>query len=183
MTRFIGIDFSTTSVGVAIHDINGWMTQAVTSYGGRAETDRDFYLRMRALNSEVLALVDPYPDDVIAMESTFRGSGRAEARLHFAWHRFREVLTFGWGGTVRFDIAPSTVKFLATGHGGAATTKERMVAAANEHIGLDLGPGKKRHDEADAAWIAVGASILAGEPVIDLPAAHMPMAWKGMGLK
>lgn len=180
MTRFIGIDFSTTSTGVAIHDINGWMTQTVKSKGGRAETDRDFYQRMRTLNAEVLALVDAYPDDVIAMESTFRGSGRAEARLHFAWHRFREALASGWGCTVRFEIAPSTVKYLATGHGGAATTKERMLAAAQAHLGLELG---NRDDEADAAWIAVGASVLAGEPVIDLPAEQFPKAWKGMGLK
>lgn len=72
------------------------------------------------------------------------------------------------------------MKYLATGHGGAATTKERMLAAAREQLGLELG---NRDDEADAVWIAVGASVLAGEPVIDLPAAHMPKAWKGMGLK
>lgn len=176
MTRFIGIDYSTTSCGIAIHDVNGWMTQTVKSKGSRAEPDRDFYQRMRALNAEVLALVDAYPDDVIAMESTFRGSGQSEARLHFGWHRFREALASGWSCEVRFEIAPSTVKLLATGNGGSATKKPQMIAAARQFLGLELG---KRDDEADAAWIAVGASILAGQPVIDLPVAHMPKAWKG----
>lgn len=174
MTRYVGIDFSTSSTGIAIHDSNGWMTQTIKSRAPRAESDRDFYQRMLTLNSEVLAVVDPFPDDVIAMESTFRGSGGSEARLHYAWHRFRESLGRGYACTVAYQIAPSTVKYLATGHGGRATGKPQMLAAAREHLGLELG---KKDDEADAAWIAVGASILAGSPVIDLPAAHMPKAW------
>lgn len=178
MTRFIGIDFSTTSTGIAIHDVNGWMTQTVKSAGTRAEPDPQFYARMVRLNSEVLAIVQPTPDDVIAMESTFRGSGGSEARLHYAWHRFRESLARMWKCSVRYQIAPSTVKVLATGNGGRDTKKPQMLAAARDLLGLDLG---KRDDEADAAWIAVGASILTGTPVIDLPSAHMPKAWmKGM---
>lgn len=174
MSRFIGIDFSTTSTGIAIHDVNGWMTRTVKSAGKKAEPDDAFYDRMIALNSEVLAVVQPDADDVIAMESTFRGSGGSEARLHYAWHRFRESLSRGWGCSVRYQLAPSQVKFLATRHGGRDTMKPQMLAAARDLLGLDLA---KRDDEADAAWIAVGASILAGSPVIDLPAAHMPKAW------
>lgn len=173
--RFIGIDFSTTATGIAIHTERGWVTQTVKSAGTKAEPDAAFYERMLRLNSEVLAIVQPYPEDVIAMESTFRGSGGSEARLHYAWHRFRESLARGWNCSVAFQIAPSQVKYLATGHGGRATGKAEMLVAAREHLGLELG---KKDDEADAAWIAVGASILAGSPVIDLPAAHMPKAWK-----
>lgn len=175
MTRFIGVDFSTSATGIAIHDVNGWTTLTVKSKAPRAETDAAFYVRMLKLNAEVLGAIDAYPDDVIAMESTFRGSGRSEARLHYAWHRFRESLGRGYGCAVAYEIAPASVKLLATGNGGKATQKPQVLAAALDLLGLDLG---KRDDEADAAWLAVGASILHGEPVIDLPQAHLPKAWK-----
>lgn len=172
--RIIGIDFSTSSTGIAIYASNGWTTVTVKSKSPRAESDRDFYQRMLRLNNEVLAVINPNGDDVIAMESTFRGSGRAETRLHYAWHRLRETLARQYGCEIAHELAPSTVKKLATGNGGRATGKPEVLAAARELLGLDLGA---RDDEADAVWVAVGASILAGQPVIHLPAAHLP---KGM---
>ncbi|MFT4281228.1 crossover junction endodeoxyribonuclease RuvC [Microbacterium sp.] len=175
MTRFIGIDFSTVSTGVAIHDANGWTTVTVKSKAPRAETDAAFYERMVAFTAEVLAVIAPRVEDVIAMESTFRGSGRAEARLHYAWHRLRETLARRWGCVVAVELSPSTVKKLATGNGGRASGKPEVLAATRALLGLDLG---KRDDEADAVWLAVGASIRHGEPVIDLPAGHFSPGWK-----
>ncbi len=172
--RIIGIDFSTSSTGIAIYASNGWTTVTVKSKAPRAESDSNFYERMLQLNGEVLAVINPDGDDVIAMESTFRGSGRAEARLHYAWHRLRETLARHYDCQIAYELAPSTVKKLATGNGGRETGKPEVLAAARKLLGLDLGA---RDDEADAAWIAVGASILAGTPVIDLPAEHMPPAF------
>lgn len=179
MTRLVGVDYSTTSPGLAIYDAGNWATYTVKSAGTKAEPDRDFYARMALLNDRVLNILQPRPTDVIAMESTFQGKSGSEARLHYAWHRFREALADGWGCSVSYLIPPSQVKILATGHGGRATGKAEMLAAARDRLGLDLG---KRDDEADAAFIAVGASILTGNPVIDLPSAHMPKAWTKAGI-
>lgn len=163
MSRVIGIDFSTTSAGVAIYTpnvVDPWTTHAVKSAGVRAETDAAFYSRMRELNANVLAIVEPTAADVIGIEGTFRGSGGSEARLHYAWHRFRESFA-QWApfAEIGFQIAPSSLKKFATGNGRAK--KPEMVAAVRDRLGFEV----RKHDEADAVWIAVAAGHAAGVPI------------------
>lgn len=182
MTRFIGIDFSTTSTGVAIFDRKGLQTHTVRS---KPEGDglSAYYSRVRSLAMNVLAIIQPEPDDVIAIESPIVMGRRtdSEVRLHYAWHRFMECF-HSWHPELSEPalFSPAVVKQVALGKEKRLTGrqgKEQMVAAVEEH----LGAGVRNDDEADAVWIAVGVSILTGRPVINLPAAHMPKAFtKGM---
>jgi len=71
------------------------------------------------------------------------------------------------------DPLPPEVQEHATGKGNAQ--KDEVLLATERRIPQAQ---VRNNDEADAVWIAVGASILAGSPVIDLPAAHMPKARK-----
>lgn len=176
--RFVGIDFSTTSTGIAIFDRNGLQTHTVKSkpvMGGLA----GYYARVRDLSVNVLAVVQPEPDDVIAIESPIVMGRRTdtEIKLHYAWHRFMECYHAWHPDLVApSQFAPSEVKQMALGREKRLTGKagkKQMVKAVGEHF---EGHALRNDDEADAVWIAVGASILAGSPVIDLPAAHMPKA-------
>lgn len=170
MSRFIGVDYSTTSCGVAIFDGEHWQTFTLTSKP-TGSTLADYYDRIVGLAAGLGATIDFRPGDVLAIEGiAFAGRGSSVDRLHYAWHRTTEYLA-------RFAIEPliittNQVKQLATGKGNAQ--KDEVLLATERRIPQTR---VRNNDEADAVWIAVGASILAGSPVIDLPAAHMPKAW------
>lgn len=178
MTRYIGIDFSTTSTGLAIFDRNGLQTHTVKSkpYGRDLAS---YYSRVRDLSLNVLAIAQPEPDDVIAIERAVVMGRRTdtEIRLHYAWHRFVEYFHAWRADLVEPTLlSPAEVKQLALGDAKrqqGADGKRQMVAAARARFDAEL----RNDDEADAVWVAVGASILAGEPVINLPSAHMPKAF------
>lgn len=171
MTRFIGIDYSTTSCGVAIIDGDHWQVFTLRSKVS-GPTLSDYYERIQDLAHDIVAAAEPRMGDVIAIEGiAFAGKGRAVDRLHFAWHRTVEFLT-RLQHAEPLIVTTNQVKQLATGKGNAQ--KDEVLLAAERRIPQAQVRG---NDEADAAWLAVGASILAGFPVIDLPAAHMPKAW------
>ncbi|PRB08793.1 crossover junction endodeoxyribonuclease RuvC [Microbacterium sp. MYb64] len=176
MTRFIGIDYSTTSCGIAIVEGSHWQAFTLTSKP-TGDGLVAYYERIQALARDIIAVADPRLGDVIAIEGiAFAARGSSVDRLHYAWHRTVEFI----GKAQHADppiITTNQVKQLATGKGNA--NKDEVLLATERRIPQTR---VSNNDEADAVWIAVGASILAGEPVIDLPAAHMPKAWKGMGI-
>lgn len=184
MTRFIGVDFSTTSTGIAIVDGHHWQTFTLRSKPS-GTTLSAYYERIQDLAHNIVASIDLRSDDVIAIEGiAFAGRGSSVDRLHYAWHRTVEFLT-RLQGTDLVVVTTNQVKQLATGKGNAQ--KDEVLLATERRVPQAQA---SNNDEADAVWIAVGASILAGSPVIDLPAAHMPKAWKnsgrvpaGMGMK
>lgn len=170
MPRFVGIDFSTTSTGVAIFD--GDHVQAFTiRSASTGDTLSDYYQRISDLGLNIVGTIDLRADDVIGIEGiAFAARGQKVDRLHYAWHRTVELL-------VRVHSEPlvittNQVKQLATGRGTAQ--KDEVLLATERRVPHAM---VQNNDEADAVWIAVGASILAGSPVIDLPAAHMPKAF------
>jgi len=176
VSRFIGIDYSTTSCGVAIATpvADGWHWQTFTI---KSRASRDtlsaYYERIQDLAHDVAASIDLRLGDVVGIEGiAFAGRGRAVDRLHYAWHRTVEFLT-----RIQHEepviVTTNQVKQLATGKGNA--DKDAVLLATERRVPQARVGG---NDEADAVWVAVGASILAGVPVIDLPAAHMPKAWK-----
>lgn len=179
MTRFIGIDYSTTSTGIAIFDTLGLQTHTVKS--GPAEGGlAGYYARVRDIAANVLAIVQPEPEDRIAIESPVVMGRRtdSEVRLHYAWHRFVESF-HQWSPALREPslVPPAVVKQLALGkekrlYGRAG--KAQMLAAVVQHLGVT----PRNDDEADAVWLAVGASVLSGVPVVDLPAAHIPKGFR-----
>ncbi|AXA95422.1 crossover junction endodeoxyribonuclease RuvC [Microbacterium sp. PM5] len=175
MTRFIGIDYSTTSCGIAIVEAGHWQTFTVKSKptsGGLSA----YYARIQDLGYDIVATLDLRLGDVIGIEGlAFAGRGSSVDRLHYAWHRTVEFLT-KVNHAEPLVVTTNQVKQLATGKGNA--DKDAVLLATERRLPQADVNG---NDEADAVWIAVGASILAGTPVIDLPAAHMPKAFtKGL---
>lgn len=167
--RFIGIDYSTTSTGVAICGAGEWDTFSLASKPN-GTTLGDYYDRIIDLAYRIESVL--HDGDVLGIEGiAFAARGQKVDRLHYAWHRTVEHLTTAHSAL--HVVTTNQVKQLATGKGTAK--KDEVLLAAERRI-----PQAQvtNNDEADAVWIAVGASILAGSPVIDLPAAHMPKAWK-----
>jgi Holliday junction resolvasome RuvABC endonuclease subunit len=171
MTRFIGIDYSTTSCGIAVVDGNHW--QAFTLHSKpTGPTLTDYYERIQALGHDIVAAVEPRLGDVIGIEGiAFAGKGSAVDRLHYAWHRTVEFLA-RINHAEPLIVTTNQVKQLATGKGNAQ--KDDVLLATERRVPQAQ---VRNNDEADAVWIAVGASILTGQPVITLPAAHMPKAF------
>ncbi len=170
MSRFIGVDYSTTQTGIAIVDGEHWQTFSITSKpSGPSLLAYDD--RIIGLARDISAAIDFQPGDVIGIEGiAFAGRGSSVDRLHYAWHRTFEYLA----RTAEEPLLVTTnqVKQLATGKGNAQ--KDEVVLAAERRIPQAR---VRNNDEADAVWIAVGVSILTGSPVVELPAAHMPKAW------
>lgn len=172
MSRFIGIDYSTTATGIAIADGHHWQTFTLRSKPS-GDTLSAYYERIQDLAHDIVAAAEPRLGDVIGIEGiAFAGRGSSVDRLHYAWHRTAEFLT-RLQKTELVVVTTNQVKQLATGKGNAQ--KDEVLLATERRLPQAQA---SNNDEADAVWIAVGASILAGSPVIDLPAAHMPKAWK-----
>ena len=172
MSRFIGIDYSTTATGVAIVDDHHWQTFTLRSKPS-GDTLSAYYDRIQGLALDIVAAAEPRLGDVVAIEGiAFAGRGSSVDRLHYAWHRTVELLTRLQKAEL-VVVTTNQVKQLATGKGNAQ--KDEVLLATERRLPQAQA---SNNDEADAVWIAVGASILAGYPVIDLPAAHMPRAWK-----
>jgi Holliday junction resolvasome RuvABC endonuclease subunit len=172
VTRFIGIDYSTTSCGIAIVEGSTWQAGTVRSKP-TGTTLTAYYERIQSLGYDVLAAIDPRLGDVIAIEGlAFAAKGSSVDRLHYAWHRTVEFLTKVQHAEP-LVITTNQVKQLATGRGNAS--KDDVLLATERRLPQAQIRG---NDEADAVWLAVGASILSGAPVIDLPSAHVPKAWR-----
>ncbi len=169
--RFIGIDFSTTACGIAISDGATWETVTVkSSPSGRSLGD--YYDRITDHARNIITAGRITALDTVGIEGiAFAGRGGSVDRLHYAWHRTVEALI----RVIEVDpliVTTNQVKQLATGRGNAQ--KDDVLLATERRIPEARVRG---NDEADAVWVAVGASILAGSPVINLPAAHMPKAF------
>lgn len=174
MTRFIGIDYSTTACGIAIVDGSRghWQTLTLRSKP-LGTTLPHYYARILTLADNIAAAIDVVPGDVVAVEGlAFAGRGASVDRLHYAWHRTVEYLSRLLADDEVRIVTTNQVKQLATGKGNSQ--KDEVLLATERRIPQAQA---SNNDEADAVWIAVGASILAGQPVINLPAAHLPKAF------
>lgn len=171
MSRFVGIDYSTTACGVAIVEGDHWQTFTIRSRPS-GDTLADYYDRILGLARDIVATIDPREGDQVGIEGiAFAGRGRAVDRLHYAWHRTVEYVTAVHAAPVL--VTTNQVKQLATGKGSA--DKDAVLLATERRIPQ---AGVRNNDEADAVWIAVGVSVLAGMPVINLPAAHTPKGFQ-----
>lgn len=170
--RFVGIDYSTTSCGIAITDGESWETLTVKSSTTGASLG-DYYERITDHARDIIAAARITALDTVGIEGiAFAGRGRSVDRLHYAWHRTVEALI----RVLEVDpviVTTNQVKQLATGKGNAQ--KDDVLLAAERRVPEARVRG---NDEADAVWIAVGVSVLAGEPVVSLPAAHIPKGFR-----
>jgi Holliday junction resolvasome RuvABC endonuclease subunit len=116
--------------------------------------------------SKVVEWADPHEDDVWAIEGPSLGAkGAAVDRMFGGWWITVGDLTAHHEEPWVF--APSSIKKLATGKGNASKG-EVILATAKRLPEADV----TNEHEADAAWIAVAASIIAGRPIIQLPNNH-----------
>ncbi|MEW1990751.1 hypothetical protein [Microbacterium sp. NPDC078849] len=165
MTGFIGIDWSLTGCGVAAY-IDGEWDRCTIATKPDDGTPEGYLDRVEGIAAKIAAWADPAEGDVWAIEGPSLGAkGSSVDRMFGGWwltmNALREHHQAPW------VFAPSSLKKLATGRGNAAKD-EVLLATAKRLPEADV----RNNNEADAAWAAIGASILRGQPIIELPAAH-----------
>lgn len=173
MTKYVGIDLSLTSTGLAIHD-----PQTVVP-GGCAETQTirtkpvapgyDAKLgRFQFISRRILGAFANDDDVSVFLEGPSYGSaGQATHDIAGNWWLLYEALTYD--GCKITVIPPTIVKTYATGKGNAA--KDAVLAAAiKRYPDIDI-PG---NDIADAVILLAIGCRLAGRPLeADLPKTHL----------
>ncbi|RUQ07028.1 hypothetical protein D8M34_06035 [Microbacterium sp. HSID17254] len=165
MTGFIGIDWSLTACGVAAYNDGEWdrCTIATKPDDGTIEGYLD---RVHGIAAKVDSWADPADGDIWAIEGPSLGAkGSALDRMFGGWWLTVNDLTEHHEAPWVF--APSSLKKLATGKGNAS--KDEVLLATERRV---PDAAVTNNNEADAVWAAIGASILAGQPIIELPAAH-----------
>lgn len=169
MTRrysFIGIDLALTNTGiVAWSPDDGWDRATVRSSPDDG-TPSGFLTRVHRIAGEVINWADPDDDTVWAIEGpSLHAKGSAVDRMFGAWWLAMDAFTSHHGEPHVY--APTSLKKLATGRGNASKG-EVILATAKRLPDADI----TNEHEADAAWLAVAASIITGQPIIDLPTTH-----------
>lgn len=166
MTAFIGIDLALTNTGVVSWSPeDGWDRCTIRSTPGDG-TPTGFLSRAHRIVGEVINWADPDDSTVWAIESpALHAKGAAVDRMFAHWWIAMDDLTNHHEEPWVFT--PSQIKKVATGRGNAKKD-EVILAAAKRLPEADV----RNEHEADAAWIAVCASIIAGQPIVGLPANH-----------
>lgn len=165
MTAFYGIDWSLTNTGVTAFVDGEWDRMTVKT-GPDDGTPTGFLNRVHRIAGEIINWCDPREGDIWCIEGpSLHAKGAAVDRMFAGWWLVMDDLTNHHAEP--WVIAPSTLKKLATGKGNAGkdevllSTAKRLPEAdvTNEH-------------EADAAWLTVAASLIHGQPILELPANH-----------
>jgi crossover junction endodeoxyribonuclease RuvC len=154
--RVVAFDLSLTSTGVADCDGTRRICPKSTGVERLAEV-RDAVIR--ACYRHILA------PDLVVIEGYSYGSGNSA-------HQVGEL-----GGVVRLAlheagiryevVPPASLKLYACGVGNAG--KDDVLLAAVRRLGYE---GKSK-DEADALWLYALAMHALGEPIVDVPKAHL----------
>ena len=157
MTAIIGLDLSLTSTGVA--SSNGWVTRI------KIPPSADKFTRHRKISN---AVMDHCRDaDLVVVEGMSLGTKPQPGLDQRAglWWLTMEAID---GNDIPWiEVPPSTLKRYATGVGNAS--KDAVLAAAVRRFpAIDV----TGNDEADALWLCQIGADLAGEPMVDMPAAH-----------
>lgn len=166
MTAFIGIDWSLTNTGVTAFVDGEWDRMTI-----RTKTDdgtpEGFLERVHHIAAKITEWADPHDGDVWAIEGpSLHAKGAAIDRMFGGWWLTVDDLVAHHEPPCVF--APSSVKKLATGKGNASKG-EVILATAKRLPEADV----TNEHEADAAWITIAASIIAGQPIIQLPNNHL----------
>lgn len=165
MSGFIGIDWSLTSTGVAAFVDGEWDVCTIRTKPDNG-TPTGFLERVHHIAAKITEWADPAEGDVWAIEGPSLGAkGAAVDRMFGGWWLTVDALTAHHEEPWVF--APTSVKKVATGKGNAG--KDEVVIATTKRL---PEANATNNNESDAVWLAVAASIIAGEPIIDLPTAH-----------
>ena len=155
MLRSLSIDVG-TSVGWAAEP-GRYGSADLSPRPGEADEMR--FVRLRGLLKSLLLGMGGVADLVLAEGSAGFIRGQNAVRLA---HEYRGVIRLFCGerGIPYFEVAPSSLKRFATGHGavpkelkGKVTSKQMMVEAARTRLGYK----GRSDDEADALWLREAA--------------------------
>lgn len=165
MTGFIGIDWSMTGTGVAAY-VDGEWDRCTIKTKPDDGTLSSFLDRVEYIAAKVIEWADPREGDTWAIEGpSFGAKGAAVDRMFGGW--WLTVRSLTEHHEEPWVFAPSSVKKLATGKGNAG--KDEVVIATTKRL---PDADARNNNEADAVWLTIAASIIAGRPIIELPAPH-----------
>lgn len=158
--RIMGIDPGTNRTGYGVLEIRGCEVCCVVMGDIELGKLKDPYTKLQYIFSRVLALIDEYSPDEVALESPFFGEnvqsmlklGRAQG-VAMAAALYRDIPVF--------EYAPRRVKQSITGVGGAA--KEQVAAMLKSILGVEYNP--KRLDATDGLAVALCHYFVTSSPV------------------
>ena len=148
--RILGIDPGTNYTGYGVLEVEGRMVRAVVMGEIDLHKIEDPYEKLRYIFDRVLALVDEYRPDEVALESPFFGEN-VQSMLKLGRAQGVAMAAALCRGHKVFEYAPRRVKQAITGHGGAA--KEQVASMLKSMLGVEYNP--KRLDATDGLAVAL----------------------------
>ncbi len=147
----MGIDPGTNRMGYGVLEVLGKnKLRAVVIGDVDMVRMKDPYEKLRYIFDRVLALVDEYRPDEVALESPFFGEN-VQSMLKLGRAQGVAMAAALCRGHKVFEYAPRRVKQAITGNGGAA--KEQVASMLKSMLGVEYNP--KRLDATDGLAVAL----------------------------
>ena len=147
----MGIDPGTNRMGYGVLEVLGKnKLRAVVIGDVDMVKMKDPYEKLRYIFDRVLALVDEYRPDEVALESPFFGEN-VQSMLKLGRAQGVAMAAALCRGHKVFEYAPRRVKQAITGNGGAA--KEQVASMLKSMLGVEYNP--KRLDATDGLAVAL----------------------------
>ena len=149
--RIMGIDPGTNRMGYGVLEVLGKNKLRALVIGDIDMVKmKDPYEKLRYIFDRVLALVDEYRPDEVALESPFFGEN-VQSMLKLGRAQGVAMAAALCRGHKVFEYAPRRVKQAITGNGGAA--KEQVASMLKSMLGVEYNP--KRLDATDGLAVAL----------------------------
>ena len=147
----MGIDPGTNRMGYGVLEVLGKNKLRALVIGDIDMVKmKDPYEKLRYIFDRVLALVDEYRPDEVALESPFFGEN-VQSMLKLGRAQGVAMAAALCRGHKVFEYAPRRVKQAITGNGGAA--KEQVASMLKSMLGVEYNP--KRLDATDGLAVAL----------------------------
>jgi crossover junction endodeoxyribonuclease RuvC len=160
MKRIIGIDPGTNRMGYGVLEVEGGTLHAVVIGDIELHKLRDPYRKLEHIFVRVLALIDEYKPDEVALESPFFGEN-VQSMLKLGRAQGVAMAAALYRGVPVFEYAPRRVKQAITGVGSAA--KEQVAAMLKGMLGIDYDP--RRLDATDGLAVALCHHFETSSPI------------------
>lgn len=157
-TRVLGIDPGIRHMGYAVVEKAGTRLVAVAYGVEDVSRERDFQLRIAALDRRIAALAAAHGVVLAGIEKVFAGKNMATA-LKSAEGRGAVRLSLAQAGIPVAEYAARDIKMAVTGRGGAS--KQQVAAMVGTILGIT---GPIEEDAADALAVAITAVQRMGMP-------------------
>lgn len=157
----MGIDPGTNRMGYGVLEVLGKNQLRAVVIGDVDMTKmKDPYDKLRYIFDRVLALVDEYQPDEVALESPFFGEN-VQSMLKLGRAQGVAMAAALCRGHKVFEYAPRRIKQAITGNGGAA--KEQVASMLKGMLGVEYNP--KRLDATDGLAVALCHYFESSRPI------------------